>query len=754
MKTRIALSSLILGTCCISAQDVKVWTRFTGSTSDDQGYAVAVDKSGNAIVAGATQGSISGGNAGRYDLFVAKYNAAGTRLWVRQRGTAEREFAFGAATDSAGNVYITGYTGSALDGQTHYGTTGDFDIFLMKFDASGNWQWTRQDGAAPDDEGRAVATDSAGNVYMTGYIRGNFHGIPRVGTADVFISKYDSAGNRLWSALFGSTDVDESFGITCDASGNVFVTGWCSGSIDGITPYLGNGDNFLAKYNSSGQQLWLKQWGTANKDTGYGLATDATGNVYVSGYTTGPLYGTSPLGNRDYFLAKYDAAGNFLWGKHDGTSGHDQGWGAATDAAGNVYVTGETGGSLNGNTFEGLLDVFLTKYSPVGTRLWTLQYGTADNDLARGVAVDTNGTVYLAGYTAANLDGQANPGPYEPFVTKLVPATTVTPQPPTAKPATGVTSNAFTANWSVANGALGYRLDVSSSAIFSDYLSGYQNLDAGNVTSRQLTGLTPQATYYYRLRAYNTNGTSGESDTVSVTLAPVNPCAALLNAGFESGFSPAGGGSIGNNWTEWEASPGVTTGYDDSAIVHGGAHSQLVRVSSTSATSGGVYQRLPVVGGNPYTVSVWIYAGDDQSACSLGVDPAGGTNAAGAGLIWSSVTTNVAWTQKSWTGTPTANVLTVFLKVASTDSNPRDGYFDDAAPSLTSGPPALSYQRSGSLLTLSWPQCPPTRLEQAADLTSPLSWTPATNPVSVSGGRKTVTITPTSNSACFRLALE
>ncbi len=223
----------------------------------------------------------------------------------------------------------------------------------------------------------------------------------------------------------------------------------------------------------------------------------------------------------------------------------------------------------------------------------------------------------------------------------------------------------------------------------------------------------------------------------------------------KAALAPAGGGSIGNNWTEWEASPGVTTGYDEAShrpwrsalsarprLEHGRHLGRCL-----SALAGYRRQR-------PYTVSVWIYAGDDQSACYLGVDPAGGTNATGAGVIWSSATTNVAWIQKSWTGIPTANLLTVFFKVASADSNPRNGYFDDAAPSSTSGPPALSYQRSGNLLTLTWPQCPPTRLEQAADLTSPLSWAPATNQVSVSAGRKTVTITPAANSAFFRLALE
>jgi hypothetical protein len=190
----------------------------------------------------------------------------------------------------------------------------------------------------------------------------------------------------------------------------------------------------------------------------------------------------------------------------------------------------------------------------------------------------------------------------------------------------------------------------------------------------------------------------------------------------------------------------VTTGYDEmpSSMAE---RTQRVQVSSTSATQAD----LSALAGHrdPYTVSVWIYAGDAQSACSLGVDPAGGTSATSGG-IWSSATTNVV-DQESWTGTPTANSLTVFLKVASTDSNPRNGCFDDAAPSLASVPNAKLLRNS---LTRVGPQCPPTRLEQAVGLTSPPTWTPATNPVSVSVGRKILTITPALHSAFFRLALD
>jgi len=752
MKKVFVSSFLLISAHCVFAQgDVKAWTRTTAGTSYDFGEAVATDNAGNIILVGETQGSVgAGGNAGRYDMFVAKYDSAGTRLWLRQRGSDQREFAFGVAADPSGNIYTTGYTGGSFDGNSHTGDNTRFDVFVMKHDASGNWEWTRQFGFNNDDEGRAIATDQLGNIYVAGYVRGALDGLPRPGTADVFIRKYNASGNKIWSALFGSPEVDEAFGITCDADGNIFVTGWCDGSIDG-TPNQGNGDNFLAKYNPNGQQLWLKQWGTVNKDTGYSLATDADRNVYLSGYTTGTLYGPKN-GERDVFLAKFDSAGNELWGRQFGTDGHDQGWGNATDPAGNVYVAGETSGPLDGNTYAGALDIFLTKYDPAGNWLWTTQYGTTESEISRGMAISTNG-VYLGGWTYGSLDGNANQGLSDAFLTRFTFAAAAPPSPPVVKAASGVTSNAFTANWQAPGGATGYRLDVSTSGDFSTFLNGFHNLDVGNVTNKSVTGLTPTGTYFYRVRAYNTNGTSGNSGTVAVTLAPVSPCVSLLNPNFEDGFSLAGGGFIANDWIEWETDPGVVIGYNETVLVHGDAHSQRIRISGgTNGSSGGVYQRLPVVPGNTYNVSVWVYAEDDQSACYLGVDPTGGTNA-NVGVVWSSVTTNVAWVQKTWTGTPTAGLLTVYLKVASSDTTRRNGYFDDATPG--SGVlPTLTIRRSGNSVTLTWPECPGAHLERADGLTSPVNWTTVTNQATITGGQKSVTLTPTGSVGFFRLVLE
>jgi GH25 family lysozyme M1 (1,4-beta-N-acetylmuramidase) len=257
----------------------------------------------------------------------------------------------------------------------------------------------------------------------------------------------------------------------------------------------------------------------------------------------------------------------------------------------------------------------------------------------------------------------------------------------------------------------------------------------------------------YRCVVTNNYGATN-STSASLTVLIPNPCLAIPNGDFESGFALAGGGYIANNWTEWETDPGVIVGYDEPDIVHGGAHSQRIRVSGgANGSSGGVYQRVPVIAGQPYLIGVWIYAGDSDSACSMGVDPAGGTNPA-SGVTWSSVTTNVAWVQATWAGIATANYLTVYLKVASTDSNKRNGYFDDAGSDGSAEGLQLTVERTSDSLTLSWPQCPASQLERADSLDAPVTWTAVTNQATVIGGQKSVTLSPTGSAGYFRLVLE
>jgi len=135
------------------------------------------------------------------------------------------------------------------------------------------------------------------------------------------------------------------------------------------------------------------------------------------------------------------------------------------------------------------------------------------------------------------------------------------------------------------------------------------------------------------------------------------------------------------------------------------------------------------------------------------VDPAGGTDA-NSGVTWSAASTNVGWEQRVWTGSATANYLTVFYKVSSPDDVKRSGYFDDGTPAASSGSLQLLVQSDGDGLTLTWPECPGAHLERAESLSVPMSWATVTNQVSVVGGQKSVTLTLSGSAGYFRLVVE
>jgi hypothetical protein len=330
------------------------------------------------------------------------------------------------------------------------------------------------------------------------------------------------------------------------------------------------------------------------------------------------------------------------------------------------------------------------------------------------------------------------------------------PAAPVATAATGVTSSGFTANWLASPGAAGYRVDVATNAAFAGLVNGYGDVDTGGALSLCASDLNGDATYYYRVRAYNSNGVSPDSGTISVVLPSLTAygCVVVSNADFEDGFSLAGGGYIANGWTEWEAVPGVTVGYDEPNLVLSGAHAQRIRISGvgTNTTAGGVYQRVPAIAGLAYAISVWAYAADAGAVCSLGVDPAGGTNP-DQGAVWTSGNANSFWARQTWTGMAAADHLTIYLKVTvPEDTLKRNAYFD--ALTATDQHPRLRADWDGTVLTLTWPDCPSARLEYAPDLTLPPAWTAVTNlPVSLDGLNR-VTLSPPASAGFFRLVLD
>jgi hypothetical protein len=339
---------------------------------------------------------------------------------VEQLGIARAyTYATGVAVDSGGDAYVTGYTNGGLDGNT---LTGKNDFFLTKYDSSGNRVFTKQLGVARAyTYATGVAVDSGGDVYVTGYTTGGLDGNALAGKNDFFLTKYDSSGNRVFTKQLGDARAyTYATGVAVDSGGNVYVAGSTTGGLDGNT-LTGGEDFFLTKYDSSGNKVFTKQLGVAGAGTyATGVAVDSGGNVCVTGYTNGGLDGNTLTGAYDFFLTKYDSSGNKVFTKQLGVAGaYTDATGVAVDSGGNVYVTGYTNGGLDGNTLTGAYDFFLTKYDSSGNKVFTKQLGVAGAETyATGVAVDSGDDVYVTGYTNGGLDGNTLTGAYDFFLTK------------------------------------------------------------------------------------------------------------------------------------------------------------------------------------------------------------------------------------------------------------------------------------------------------------------------------------------------
>ncbi len=391
-----------------------LWIVQPGTPSDDYAYGVAADSAGDVLVAGYTYGSLFGANAGGADprdAFVAKYDAAdGSRVWGAQLGGtgADLAYAVAVAADGSDLVYVAGSTTAGFRGQPYRG--GARDAFLAQYDSSGAPRWVAIIGTSGDDVAYAVASDINGDVYVAGSTTGSLAG-PNRGGLDAWVHKYSRAGTLLWKRQLGRGGDDVAYGLAMDNNhGNLWVTGSTTAAMKPGGRYLGGAhDAFVADLvYSTGAVNWVQNVGTAGDDVAWAAATDADADVLVAGSTTGAFGGFANAGGQDAFLAKYDANGGHLWDAQLGTASATEAiYGLATDADGNAYATGTTTGVL-GVAGAGLHDVFTVRYTSAGARVWTRQLGTSADEVGRAVATAA-GYVYVAGGTLGSFAG-ANAG--------------------------------------------------------------------------------------------------------------------------------------------------------------------------------------------------------------------------------------------------------------------------------------------------------------------------------------------------------
>jgi hypothetical protein len=321
-------------------------------------------------------------NAGGNDVFLAKLDTDGSHLWSASYGGASDDFSRSVAVDGSNAVVITGtFASASIDfGGGPLSAGGTTDGFVAKLDASGAHVWSQAFGAAlsaPQLFG--ATTDTAGNVLLTGALFGgvDFGGgaVTSAGGSDVLAVKLSSAGAHLWSAAYGDATNQFGFSVATDAADSVYLTGTVAGTIDfgggGLTS-AGLNDVYLAKIDSGGAHLWSQIYGDAATQSSYGLAVDAAGNVHLSGSFEGAVdFGGGPLtsgGSSDIFIMKRSPSGTHISSQGFGDSALQGGGGLDTDTAGHRYLVGRLEGTVDFGdgplTDAGGGDAYIAKLAP------------------------------------------------------------------------------------------------------------------------------------------------------------------------------------------------------------------------------------------------------------------------------------------------------------------------------------------------------------------------------------------------------
>ena len=392
------------------------WTKLLGTSENDICNAITTGLDGSIYVSGMTEGALDGQtNSGSWDAFLTKYSTDGTKAWTKLLGSSGVEYVYGQTTGLDGSIYVSGYTTGALDGQTN---SGGRDAYLTKYSADGTKAWTKLLGGSGDDEAYALTTGLDGSIYVSGYTYGALDGQTNSGGRDVELIKLSADGTREWARLLGSSSTDHVNALTTGLDGSVYVSGYTEGALDGQTN-SGGRDAYLTKYSVDGTKAWTKLLGTSGLDRAYALTTGLDGSIYVSGYTEGALDGQTNSGLEDAYLTKYSADGTKAWTKLLGTSSNDRAFALTTGLDGSIYVSGHTYGALDGQTNSGLEDAYLTRYGADGTKAWTKLLGTSGIDRAFALTTGLDGSIYVSGQTSGALDGQANSGGLDAFLTKF-----------------------------------------------------------------------------------------------------------------------------------------------------------------------------------------------------------------------------------------------------------------------------------------------------------------------------------------------
>lgn len=321
--------------------------------------------------------------------------------WIFQTGTSGNDQSNCVWSDADGNIYVAGESYGSLHGNSN---AGQYDIFIMQLDRQGSHQWTFQKGDSASEFVNSCYVDASGSMFLTGHTYSGLDGNSNVGSADIYAMKINGAVSWQWTFQIGSSSNDVARAVQVDASGNVILAGETMGGLDGFSN-AGGWDMFVINLDTSGVLQWTYQTGTSSNDEVGGLQIDAAGDIFIAGDTQGGFSGLTNAGLYDMFIMKLDSAGTPQWTVQTGGSGSEVVHAFHIDASGNMFLAGYTDGQLHGNSHSGGRDIFAMKLNAAVSWQWTFQTGSASHDVVRAMQIDALGNVVLAGETYGGLQG-------------------------------------------------------------------------------------------------------------------------------------------------------------------------------------------------------------------------------------------------------------------------------------------------------------------------------------------------------------
>lgn len=446
LQILVLLSTLLMTHPMLGQQ----WQSATngGGTANDIGQTVVTDEDGNVFVAGnfsgtATFGDFTFESSGQQDFFLLKYNEEGVIVWAKSFGYHAQEMVEDMVLDSQGNIYLSGifYEYSSF-GTTLLLADGGYDMFLLKLNEMGEVSWVKRGGSFVDDDPTVFETElnrypyadqvtglainQYDQIYVTGYFSqtASFDefNLTSNGEKDIFLVKYNNAGNCMWAKNYGSAGDDMGESLTIDGNNHLILVGLLeeTAEVGGMEVAVEGFSNlFVAKLNNSGNALWATTAASSNKMIGEAVTVDNNNNILLTGAFDGNahfgvfdgstypamLHADDAFTDRDIFIAKYTTDGILEWAKQAGGSylfnSWDRGCDLVTDGSGNIFMTGYFGEVAYFDDYtllsEGGKDIFVAKYSAEGLCVWAINAGGTGHDKGAAIAMNDQHELFLTG---------------------------------------------------------------------------------------------------------------------------------------------------------------------------------------------------------------------------------------------------------------------------------------------------------------------------------------------------------------------